>query len=63
MISLIGFKLALIFVLSSLLAFGAAQRKTLFLQRRGTWSSPRALLVTTVTTIIRIVAWFLLHFF
>jgi hypothetical protein len=60
MISLIGFKLALIFVLSNLLAFGVAQRKTLFLQRRGTLSSPRALLVTPVTTIIRIVDWFLL---
>jgi hypothetical protein len=60
MISLIGFKLVLIFVLSILLVFGAAQRKTLFLQRRGTWSSPRALLVTPVTTIIRIVVWFLL---
>jgi hypothetical protein len=32
MISLIGFKLELIFVMPDLLVFGAAQRKTLFLQ-------------------------------
>jgi hypothetical protein len=46
MISFIVFKLALVLVLSSLFAFGAAQRKALFLQRRGTWSSLHTLIVT-----------------